>query len=360
MDIKVKEQLVNDIITKFKSKAGDNIDFSDGEPLKTLIEAIAQEMDIQYWQLENIEKSSYIDSAENDDLTELVKIIGVERKGAIKSVGEVTFLRETPALQDYVIPTGTIVSTYPDNDNFSIQFKTTEQKSILTGGTSVNIAIESVEGGSDKNIVSSKVVYIVNPPNGIESVINSNPISGGEDEETDEELRERAKLSLDGKGLGTAPSLKSNIEAITGVASASVVDMARGLGTVDILILGDIVPLSQPIKDLIDAEIERTKAGGIDVTYYEPTVNSIAVTATLVFDSSIAIDKQKIKDNVIIRVNEYIKDLNIGETLFVNQLIKVILETDESIIDVTGLTPSSNTVVNSTTIIRPSTVTING
>lgn len=355
---KTKEELVTDVIKTLEDKMGQTIDVSSGEPLRTIIEAITQEMDIQYWQMEQIYNGSYIDSAANTELTELVKILGVIRKDPIKAKGKVKFYREIPALMDYYIAEGTTIETYPDQNGITVRFKTTKSVTLKTGDTEVIVDVEAEEGGIQGNVVSGKVASIIDPPMGIESVTNIEPMLGGEDQETDDDLRERAKLSLEAKGMGTVDALKGNIEAIDGVNSASVVDMARGVGTADILILGDDIPMPQIVKDVIASEIKRVKAAGIDVIYIEPTVNKINITLSLVFDETIAVVIAEVKDKVKIAIKNYVDNLKIGQTLYLNQLRKVILNVDPAVLDLNITTPTGNITVNSTTVIRSNTITV--
>lgn len=356
---KEKEQLVKDIIKTMQDKMGDVIDFTEGEPLRTIIEAISQEIDIQYWQMEQIYNGSFIDTSTSAELTELVKLLGILRKPPVKAKGRVKFYREIPALMDYYIPEGTIVETYPDQNGDTVRFRTTKSVQLLLGQTSVYADVEAETGGFNSNVITGKIASIIDPPMGVESVTNDEPMIGGEDEESDEDLKSRTKLSLEAKGLGTVDALKGNLESMDGVNSVSVLDMARGVGTADILILAEQMPMNTTLKELVVKEINRVKPSGIDVQYYEPTLNKINVTVDLVFDDTIAIARQEIKDKAKIAVKDYVDNLKIGQTLYLNQLRKVILNVSPGVLDLTITTPTGNIVVNGTTVIRTNVITIN-
>lgn len=353
---KDKEQLVNDAIISILEKNPD-IDFSDGEPLRTFIEAVMNEIDLQYWQMEQVYNNSFIDTSYDEDLTNLVKILGISRFPAYSSTGKVKFYRETPATMDYTIPAGTLVETLPNSDNEIIRFETTESVILLTGQTEIYANIKSVEPGLKSNVIANKITIINNPPLGIEFVINEEAVIGGEDEEADENLRVRASLALETSGLGTVNALTNKIAATAGIKSVKVLDMERGIGTVDILVLGDALPMPSTKMTEITLLAAETKAGGIDVILYEPTVTTINLDITLILNADVVL--ADVTSLVNTAINNYFASLHIGDSLIRNQLSKeILINTKDKVIDLTINTPSTNTTVSATGIIVLGTTTL--
>lgn len=355
LEFKDKELLVNNVISAISARIED-IDFSDGEPLRTFIEAVMQEIDIQYWQLEQVYALNDIDKTNGDDLTDLVKILGQTRKSASKSIGQVKFFRETPATLDYLIPAGTLVETLPNASGEVVQFETIENVSLLTGQTQAYANIQAVNTGKSGNVVANKIIVINNPPIGIESVTNEQVTSGGEEQETDEELRQKTKTALETAGMGTILALKNKINEVYGIKSVTVNDMARGIGTVDILVLGDTLPMPIAKLNEVKAMAEATKAGGIDISVIEPTTSTvnIAATLTLKVGSTIA----SVTSDVTKAIQSYFDSLEIGETFIKNQLSKEILSANEAIIDINITSPANNITVNDSTIAILGTITL--
>ena len=62
------------------------------------------------------------------------------------------------------------------------------------------------------------------PPNGVEGVINKEPVAGGTPDETDDQLRQRAKFHLERLGNATLNALKFAVLEIDGVEGVSVAD----------------------------------------------------------------------------------------------------------------------------------------
>lgn len=356
LEFKDKDQLVQDVIDSISSKI-DDLDFSDGEPLRTIIEAIMAELDLQYWQLQQTYDNSFIDTAYGDDLKNLVKIVGVIKKDATYATGSVKFFRATPATLDYTIPAGTLVETLPDSDGNILSYQVSGSVTLATGQTEVYANVTATQPGTASNVVANKISVINNPPFGIESVINDEAIIGGEDEETDDALRLRAGSALETAGQGTILAITNKIADVSGIKSVKVLDMQRGIGTIDILVLADTLPMPSDKMTEITQIANDTKAGGIDVLLYEPTTNAVNVDVTLTLADGVVL--ADVNDLVTNAINNYFSTLSIGDSLIKNQLSKQILNsTSDKVIDLTINTPTANVDVSDTTIIIIGTITI--
>jgi len=355
-EFKDKETLVNEVIENLSTSLPDTVDFSDGEPLRTIIEALMAELDFQYFQLEQVYDNGFIDTAYGEDLDKLVALLGVKRIQATYATGIVTFSRSTPAPQNFVIPLGTLIETMPNLEGVSIQFQTTQDAVLLEGTTSVDVPIQALLPGSQGNVVANKIIVINEPPTGIESINNNEQTNNGADTETDDELKERARHVLDSSGLGTVKALEYSIKEIAGVKSVEVNNMARGIGTVDVLVLGDIIPLSNEIKTEILNTIDNTKPLGVDVQLLEPSVVYQNIDVTLYISEGYTIDD--VKDEVENAILSYVDSLTIGQTLIFNQLSKSILNSSSIIIDLDLNNPIDNVTTDSNKIIRAGKITI--
>jgi uncharacterized phage protein gp47/JayE len=354
IEYKSREQMIEDTILELQSKLGEDIDLTDGQPLRTFIEVILQELDYQYWQLQQAYDSAFIDTAIGEDLTKLVKLLGIERKTARGATGIVKFYRETPAISDYLIPVGTLVETLPDNEGNFIRFETTENVVLETGALYVYANIKALDGGADTNVVANRILVINDPPLGIESVVNEEPTIGGEEEQTDEELRNEALFALDTSGKGTIPAITNIVLSVAGVKSVKVLDMQRGIGTADIMILGDVMPLPQAKLDELNSLINSVKAGGIDIQISEPLTS--AVNLTINIEKAQNADFNTIITEVEKTVDEYFDSLEIGETIYKSKLSAMILNSlgdkaNDIVINTTDdLVPGENEILIKGTI----------
>jgi hypothetical protein len=179
--------------------------------IKSFYRPVARQHLLIQQQIGMVLDSAQIDHAEGQALDYLCALLNIVRREADPATGEVVFSRSNTASTNYLIPAGTIVQTKGAN---SVKFETTEQKSLLSGNSSVTIPVEAIEGGLESNVAANTVNTFETKPGGIESVNNPNPISGGTLRETDDELRERAKEQVaDGSGA-TARSLLSAVQNV--------------------------------------------------------------------------------------------------------------------------------------------------
>lgn len=163
--------------------------------------------------------SAQIDHANGAALELLTALIGVRREEAQTATGEAQFSRDSSASQDYIIPSGTIVQT---DSNDPVRFETTEAVTLTAGDTSVTTSIEAVEAGVQGNTGANTITIMPDGVTGIDSVTNPAATDGGENAETDDELRERAKRELAEGSRSSAPALINSVRALDGVTSVSI------------------------------------------------------------------------------------------------------------------------------------------
>ena len=233
---------------------------------------------------------------------------GMQRKAATPATGQVTI---TGAAWT-VIPAGTMFSTPSLNDDDpSMTYVTEEEVTIpeppasdpAPGGDeedededtpigTITVDVVCSEPGTEGNTGEDTVIFLSSDVDGIDSVTNEAPISGGTDEETDEDLIQRIMAYDQTQGdsfVGNAADYQRWATSVAGVGSAAVVPAADGSGTVTIVLTdsnGD--PASE---DLCTAVYDYIMAPGdpysrlapinAAVNVVTPTTVQIAVKATV-------------------------------------------------------------------------------
>lgn len=332
-----------------------------GSVIRTIIESLLAEVDIQNYTIDQIYKAMNIDTATGDDLDAIVAILGVTRKQATYAEGTVVFGRSDIYATDIAIQYAQMVSTRQNNNgNISYEFIVIDDDAKLKAGdlqTVVNIR------ATEPGIIFLPVgtITIMNTPIiGIEYVTNIVEFTGGTDRETDDELRVRARQALAELGKGTNVALRSAILGLDGVIDAIVMDMSRGVGTADIVIVTSELPPPAGLKNEIDYAIGITKSAGIDIQAIYPVIKTqnIAITITNVTGIDLT---QDIIDNTAKAIVNYCGNLSVGDTLIISQLERAVGNAiNNTDIDVIVTTPSANVIPTSTEVIRNGTITING
>lgn len=256
------------------------------------------------------------------------------------------FTVEYNSFQTIKIPKGTIVSTLPQRNETELLFQTTHDcvlQKVGEGKWEGEAEILSVIPGPQGNILPGTIKVMPTPVEGIDKVINRSNLAGGAGQEDDVSLRTRAKKILDVKGKATLESLRTALEGIEGIQTTPVlIDMPEGVqGVVRAIIDGGD-------ENEIEKVIEETRAAGIKVEYSRPKMVLLDINIVLVVSKEVE-DIQKIVSASEIIVRSFVSSLSIGESLIVNQLVSLLLETS-GVIDVRTLSINSIREASASTI----------
>ena len=332
-----------------------------GSVIRTIVEALMAELDIQNYTVDQIYKAMNIDTADGSDLDNIVAILGVVRKQATYAEGTVVFGRSDIYATDIAIQYAQMISTRQNNNgSTSYEFMVTEDDAKLKAGelqTTVNV--RATTPGS--LFLPVGTITIMNTPIvGIEYVTNLTEFIGGTDKETDDELRERAKQALAGLGKGTNTALRSALLGLEGVVDAIVMDVNRGVGTADIVVITSELPPSQALASEIDYTIGITKAAGIDVKAIFPVIKTQNIVVTINDLSGNDLTDEDISRAYNAIIN-YCNSLSVGDVLIISQIERAIGNAvNDMDVDSIVTTPNTNVVPTSTEVIRCGTVIING
>jgi uncharacterized phage protein gp47/JayE len=268
---------------------------------------------------------------QSQDLDELALRNGVTRDPGSFATGTVTFQTATDGV---VVPAGTRITTQPDSSGDVVAFETDAEESPAANTTSVDAAVTAVERGQDGNVGADALTQLPAPPDGVTGVSNANPTTGGEDEETDAELRERTRLALVGTaGGGTAEGVRSGL-----------VERHDGLDLTDVVIdeqfsasppTFDVVVEGGPSDTTLSSDIDELQPVAIEGTLIRPTNVTIDVSVTVAGSD---IDTARVDD----AIRELIAGLGIGDDVIRDQLIAAIMASDDGIVGIDSLSTSAN------------------
>lgn len=360
------DQILGAMIADAKEYWGTDIKEGQLAIIRQFYRPIAEFMAEFQADLETVLRSTHIDRAEGTSLDLLTALIGVSRDPATKADGTVTFSRDNTAGQDYTIPQGTAVQT---NSSEPTKYETTEAVTLSSGSTSVDAPITAVENGVGGNTGTNTITVMPSPPAGIDDVTNQAEIYGGSKNESDDELRKRAKEELATGSRASASALINSVQTLEGVTSTSIflndtnTDNTGSGGLPDhsfeiVANGGNKTEIGQSILD--------TKAAG-DTAYGGANGNSVTVTADLpngqthdiTFSRPVAVqiyvdisldvtDEFAGKDEIRDRIVEYIGglftsgqetvgDLGVGDDVIFGE-IRYAIRDVEGVYDITSLT----------------------
>lgn len=246
-----------DVDYTYRERPAGLTDFSPGSVVGTLLRAVAYEMGSLYAQMDEAYRRAFVDQATGVALENVVALLGIRRKAALKATGSVTFFRRRAADARIPIPPGTRVT-----DRAGRAFVTTAAAGIDPGRDSVPVPVEALVPGPAGNVAPDTIVVMPTPPTGVDGVTNPRALTGGAEAEPDEALRERAKHALERAGNATVDAIRFALLGIDGVSGATVADHASDesiqLGEVLVRWAGD-----SNAEDQVRRTVESTRAAGV-------------------------------------------------------------------------------------------------
>lgn len=138
--------------------------------------------------------------------------------------------------------------------------------------------------GTDGNVAAGTVTRVLDNVVGITAVYNNNSAVGGYDEESDDSLRQRVLERIrEPSTSGNIADYKKWTLEVTGVEKVRVLPLARGAGTVDVVVIAnDNTPAPQILIEEISEHIETTRPIGADVIVASAEPMEIQVEARVV------------------------------------------------------------------------------
>jgi len=271
---------------------------------------------------------------------------GLFRRPAVAATGSVVFA----GVPGTVIPAGTRLSTASTSTSPAITFRTTEAATIPDSG-SVEVRIEAETPGVRGNVAAGSIRFMASPIQGVASVTNPAPTSGGVDQEDDESLRARLLQRMAAPpASGTRSDYVRWALEVPGVGGVSVVPVKYGPGTVSVAIIDmQGQPASPELVQAVQDHIapDGPLGGGLapigaDVRVEPATAVVINVSATLTIAEGY--NAESVRAAVRENIRAYLRSLAFQDDndVRISRIGQVILETP-GVLDYTDLRVNGGT-----------------
>ena len=194
------------------------------------------------------------------------------------------------------IPAGFKFATPAIGDQPAIEYETEEKYTIGEDGT-VEVHVTATEAGTKGNVPAGTISLMMMPIKGIASITNPEKITGGAEQESNDELRGRIDeldAASEASFVGSDGDYKRWAEGVPGVGAALVMSEWAGSGTVKVVIID---ANGQPANAAITTEVynnimrpddrlQRKAPIGATVTIVAPTARSIDYSFMLEIEST--------------------------------------------------------------------------
>lgn len=320
---------VNDLVDQGLAEAEDrrnDLLFSDGDVSLAQIHAGAAMADAAVRFSAQAFKATFIDLAEGDDLTALVDDhLNLPRQQATAAQVTLAFSR-TSAGGAGTIAAGTIVATAIAADGSEQRFAVDNNVGVGAGANGPFTATATaVTDGRAGNVAAAAITRIVDALfDTTFSVTNAAAAGGGNDQESDPQLRQRARTFWSTLRRGTLAALEFGALTVASVRTARAIEDPTGLVTV-LVADEDGNSTAQMVTD-VETALEAWRSAGVVVTVIGGTRLPVGVFVYLILRDGV--DLNPLITPVTDAITAQMAKQRQGETLYLYQLVRAILDVD--------------------------------
>lgn len=319
--------------------------------LGLLVEAAATVGVLISRQIQEATEGLWLGSASDDALDLLVRDrFDLARKGASPGRGEVSLSRPTFDGGGIFVTSGTTIRAG------SVTLATLEDAAF--GPTDLGpyvVDVATTRGGADQAVLLGTPTQVVglSDPSIVAALVDD--LAGADDEETDAELRERARGFWLAARRGTLAALEAGALTVGGVYKASAVETldpdGDAVGFVEVFVADRAGRSNAPLAALVAAALEDYRPAGIQVSVLSgaPVYVPIRVRVSYQAGQNTSAKRDGIKREIAARVNQG----RPGETLRVAALWAVLDSISGITVDEAGiLEPAGDLLVSAGDSIR--------
>ena len=312
-----------------------------GSIARAIVESVTSEIGDLYDVLDFNITQTYISTATGTALDALGTLYGVTRKEVSdlaivdKSMGSFIFYLETPKSSGVLIPKGTNVYTsvtsYVGRQH---SFSTTQENFIPAGRTRVYAALSPNFVDTVYTAGPNTLTYHDSTISGLKCT-NPKGISPLPGHETDDDFRIRLIKQIRVTAAGTMDAVRFAGLSVPNVRDVTITQVPYGMGSFEAIIVPE---QNQNVRQTIASAklaMERVKPLGVRMFTKTPTILALNVDATIFVPGA---NTSQISETVISRavvgIRRYLEGLMPGSPLVYNRLIQIIIDSSESVRDV--------------------------
>ena len=321
-----------EILSRLLSEISNEYDKTVGSFFYDVEQPVSTELETVYGQVEDILKNGFAKTAEGEYLDNKVLEQGLTRKAATASTVTVKV-------------TGTPSSSVSVGDKVAsdeLVFTVIENAVLDSGGIAYVTASCDTLGRIGNIPIGAINKFPVTLP-GLVSVTNEEAASGGYDEETDDELRERyfEKVSLPATS-GSKYHYVAWAKEVSGVGDAKCIPLWNGNGTVKVIIINsDKEAAGSALINEVASHIEENRPIGASVTVESATPLTINISVSLVLANGVT--EEMARNRISNSVTEFLQKKAFSSSYISFAQIGGCILNCDGIIDYTDLTLNGGT-----------------
>jgi len=322
--------LVSGFASAVQGSASKLVDFTIGSILRALSEASAG---VALWLqglILQLLATTRLSTSTGNDVDTFVADFGLEREAAVAAVGQVTFVRFTPT-NSATIQLGSVVQTTDGTQSYVVIADTTQaywsvsaNAYVLPAGiASGAVTVQAQNAGAQGNVNSGTITVLGTAIAGIDTVTNASAFTGGVDAETDDALKARFQLYIQGLREGTKSAVASAIAGLQQGIQYTLTENKTLAGADQKGFFYVVIsPFSSALHDAVYLAIDAIRPLSVTFEVYAASnvTANIAVTVTVQPGYTHATVAAAVQS----AIQSFIGTIQIGQTLYWSQLYAVV------------------------------------
>ncbi len=317
--MKTREEIANEIIEETSQSVPQIKNYKAGGVFRTFIEVVAAFLEKIYTELDGLLANRFLTTASGEWLDKKAEELCITRYEAVSARGYVIFSREDSS-KSVTIAKDKIIATAG-----GLRYSVLADVELGVGESARSVLVEAENTGSLYNVIGGQITEIITPISGIDSIYNQSDwiVRAGAEEESDDSLRSRCLALWAGLSGANKSAYISWAKSVEGVSDVAVIAEARGLGTVDVVFVGNdnTIP-NQDLIDEVQAVVEEHKPIAVNVIVKAPAQIDIDTSLKVVMNTGYSSSKNEIEALVA----EFFRTLGIGRDFEPSELISYIFK----------------------------------
>ena len=289
-----------------------------GSVTRTIAESVGLEISRLYAQLEAVYNAGFINTATGSSLNNVVNLLGIKRIRAGRFECELEFTRATGSRGSITIPRGTRLMTEDGN----VEYETITEVALKSGQARVKVKARDVEE-NNSGVEANALTVITRPIAGIVGVTNLSSASIASEDESDNELRERAKNFLHGSERATLSAIQEAV--VRQGIQADVYEVVGQPGFVEVV--PHVENMSDELQKRVEKAIHDARPAGVKVSLVTSVV-PLKINLRLRIDTATSLleaELRGIQDSIHEQIDDYFASLPVKENGSVNKVIGMVL-----------------------------------
>lgn len=333
--------LIDKTVSRFSAKTSIT-DFGPGSKIRTILELLYEDLDNLQTEFSINQANNFLSGASDTALDALGILFGVPRLEAnrvfigsgSKNFKFYTIANNFGAINDGVsitIPANTRIFSSEDTNK---SYRTVETIILPAAGNDVYFSASADFNGDSANIGPNQVdshdfVGYADISNASLLVTNINPITLGNNRESDSEYRFRIVESIKSLQKGNALALRLDLLSLPGIADVLFEDRAYGIGTARLVLQSDTAVVDQTVLDYAQQAIRLQTPVGVRIYIERPETLEVSLKVTVNFRPGVSTGQKDLTiQSVYSKIVSYINNLPINAPLTINRLASEIIAVD--------------------------------